>query len=470
MIGASYDITVEYAHANVINSNLLKKLGNLNSVQKEIPSTSNNISTTSLLDLLPQDKETLLNSDNFPVIVQLLTFFIRELKQSLKVFFIDKNYAQFDPHVGDTACHIRAYHILHLSRLSEKKLLLNGVTISKRLNEIEEFGQRLDAWLKTINPRDYKNKKIENFFEAQFINFECSPEELFLLQAHSLSKHVKFSEDSSYTYIDTTEMARNVKLGKNATNLIIQKFQKNIAEFSVDFFLALLGGSSLSYLQFSQQDLASIINYDEYRRKVIPAFIAMEIILENLLKNSISIIFRIQRRVNNTNFDLIDCFFEVNEDQSKFVAQNFKYVDKHSSCYVVYGFADYSSENLVESKEVYLEKFIKCTPEKIMLTNLAAHPQFSSSKFSRFRDECFISCNPSQKLIELKERKFFFTALAEQEGFCLKNSRCFFAQHAFCDTLIQFMSIDNKLIEGFGQNVGLYHGPVQQFLQIQKTE
>lgn len=468
----SIDIPIEDIYPVVKTKEFLngknKHQSNTPLIKEKFPLLSN-VSGISLLDLLPQDKETFLNKDNFPVIAQLLTFFIQELKQSLKAFFIDREYSKFDPHVGDTACHIRAYHILHLSRLSAKELLLNGALVSKRLKEIEALEQQFQKWIQILTVQDYKNKKLKDIFEPQFLGFKCSSTELFLLQAYFLTRFMCISKNVTYSYLDTDRIFKETHLKKNAARLLILKFQKNVSQCSMDLFTDLLKKSSLSYLKLPQKDRSTIINYDEYNRKVMPAFVAMEIILENLLKNSMGIILSVQRRVNKNNIDRINLFWDVNKEKTAFTMQDLIHINPSCPYYVIYGFVDYPSEASVESVEVYLAKMQSYGPEKIMLANLAAHPQFSGTKFSQFKEQCFISFNPSPALLNLNQRKELFASIAQIDGFCSLYSKSFYARHAYCDVPMQLTANQDKLINNSAQDIGLSYG-VDKFIQIQKEE
>jgi hypothetical protein len=277
------------------------------------------------------------------------------------------------------------------------------------------------------------------------------------------------ADDLSYSYIDANKVSEEAQLGKNATRLLIIKFQKNISEYSIDFLLELLQKTSWPQLKFSKEDLNVIVNYDEYNRKVMPAFVAMDIILENLLKNSMGIIFSVQRRVKKANVDLINIFWDVNGTASEFIIQDPEQINASNPYYVVYGFADYDFGDAIESPEAYIKKVQSYGPKKIMLANLAAHPQFSGTKFLQFSDQCYISLNPSQALSDLNERKLQFSTLAEVDGLCLKNAKIFHAQHAFCDTPSHLMSNQDKLIKSFEKNMELFYGD-SKFFEVQEAE
>src|ERR1700722_12470103 len=98
---------------------------------------------TKLLDLIPQSSETILpNLDSSIKIIELMNYSIREAKNALKIFFFDKMFNLFDPHVGEASCQIRAYYfiLLHYQSISYKNWVLNTVN---KLNKLIITGENL---------------------------------------------------------------------------------------------------------------------------------------------------------------------------------------------------------------------------------------------------------------------------------------------------------------------------------------
>ena len=71
-------------------------------------------------------------------ILKLLNFFIEEMMEAIDLFYIQKRYDLFDPHVGDTLCQIRAYKILLLAQMPE---FLEKVKL--RLTQLSQLHQKI---------------------------------------------------------------------------------------------------------------------------------------------------------------------------------------------------------------------------------------------------------------------------------------------------------------------------------------
>lgn len=70
----------------------------------------------SILSLLPQSPETQIPTHlKFSKVLKLLRFFTSKLINALESFYIKHNVHEFDPHVGETSCQIRAYQVLVFS-------------------------------------------------------------------------------------------------------------------------------------------------------------------------------------------------------------------------------------------------------------------------------------------------------------------------------------------------------------------
>lgn len=81
-----------------------------------------NKTSYSIVDLLPQNNLALVRNSKLAFEILKMVYNITSLLvDCLSKFYIRKQYQYFDPHVGDTACQIRAYAFVLLSK---KKIII----------------------------------------------------------------------------------------------------------------------------------------------------------------------------------------------------------------------------------------------------------------------------------------------------------------------------------------------------------
>lgn len=81
-----------------------------------------NKTSYSIVDLLPQNNFSLVRNSKLAFEILKMVYNITSLLANcLSKFYLRKQYQYFDPHVGDTACQVRAYAFVLLSK---KKLII----------------------------------------------------------------------------------------------------------------------------------------------------------------------------------------------------------------------------------------------------------------------------------------------------------------------------------------------------------
>ncbi len=117
----------------------------------------------SSLSLLPQSPKTQMPTHlKFTKVLMLLKFFTTHALQTFNSFYIHKNLCVFDPHVGDTACQIRAYQMILLQseryRYDQNMAKNKILSLKKILDGIEsdfDYYKKLDTTRQTSF--DYRN-------------------------------------------------------------------------------------------------------------------------------------------------------------------------------------------------------------------------------------------------------------------------------------------------------------------------
>jgi hypothetical protein len=152
--------------------------------------------------LLPQSPKTQIPTHlKFSKVLHILNFFIRNVIESLDEFFIKKNYHEFDSHVGESLCQIRAYKINLISKSitedqvyeAKKKIAL----LEKLLNKIKKD---IISYEKTESiPKKYSESCIllYEFIKQNGFDFQINKIEFFLALSKVLTKYKTYYEDGN---------------------------------------------------------------------------------------------------------------------------------------------------------------------------------------------------------------------------------------------------------------------------------
>ncbi len=176
-------------------------------------------------------------------VLQLLHFFMNILVDSTKVFYLEKKFTDFDPHVGDTLCQIRACMILDIftnhSPTCLDKILDELKTLEFEKNKIVQLTDVFNASVKKNDSHYHKdldeNETLEEFFQARGITFSISPELIFLAKARLLTLFSRVDAQGLSKGVDYDKFYQAVKISKTLAKKIIHYYQQNISKLSCEF-------------------------------------------------------------------------------------------------------------------------------------------------------------------------------------------------------------------------------------------
>ena len=169
----------------------------------------------SCLELLIQSKDSMVrNNEMRREIISFLSFVVKKMSDALKLFYIEKKYASFDPHVGDTACQIRASYLTLLATTSKEKQ-----TILLRIKELHCISEQLILSEVTTNPGKNNEYTIHELIEKLKLHFYISVEEKILFQSYFLTLFKKETPSNIYIDFDVISTTLNVS----------RKFSKKLA-------------------------------------------------------------------------------------------------------------------------------------------------------------------------------------------------------------------------------------------------
>lgn len=396
-------------------------------------------------DLLYQSPDSfLVNRETKLKILQMLKFLVSEMIDASTSFYFNNKLNEFDPHVGDTLCQIRAYMFCLMrsrpgSYLNQLKQEINNldVFLKKIENKILKFKTLKEENTKYSSELDLK-EKISDFLKRNEIMFHFSYDALLLMQARMLSRYSKTDEFGISRGVDYEKLCGITNFSKNLAKRLMHNFQANLAKNSLIFIRKLLTETMsfrgieevVSHLQFEDSD----------NRQVLPCYLVTKIILEHALMHKYPVLVRFE--CWNHREAPANLFLFVPSDQGSYeLRQDLSTEYLNTPCIVVSGYASnrYTNRVLYDfSKKI--EIFKKTNLIKVLLANMATHPQYSAREFEN------ISHNPYEQVLKnilhLKDNMDFIALhkefldmklWGEQNGCSMENSSLFLVKHIFCD-------------------------------------
>lgn len=427
---------------------------------------------TNSLCLLHQAPTTLLTTTEMKLKVLVnLSYCVRETVIALKKFQ-ERNFTQFDPHVGETSCQIRAYMMFLLQLRLNDKNYVN--TLQKEIKKLEvlhriaiqqiaDFQLALNQKNNRNNTQLFNHEKLHAFLQDKNLVFTLSSEAKFLMQAYFLTK---FKGKTLYgdSYIDHEKICQDMQIARKLSKKLVHHYQSQVAESSIQFIFDLLRDLPECYeLNFILKQL----NYrDDDDRSVLPCYPVIKAMLQHMLKNQCSVLIVAKRQFQETEYDHVCLLFEPSQlgndyqlvltIKEELTLQGYLL---NKACIVIEGLVTYKPHHIIENKKQFVNRFLTVGLIKVILANMANHPQFSGHKlnpasynpykvllseqnnfplkyeatnnciaYSGINDEAYIIYHAEEELLEMK-------LWGEEVGCCEANPSLFFIRHIFCNSV-----------------------------------
>ncbi|MGD9152298.1 MAG: hypothetical protein PVG30_01390 [Gammaproteobacteria bacterium] len=383
------------------------------------------------IDLLPQHPESIIrNSIMEDKLLKLMYFFVQETIETFDSFFIKKNYAKFDPHVGETSCQIRAYKILTITKRTSK---YSSKRYQKKINQLYNTLDKIDSLIKKKTKCKTKGLAIQDFIKNNVCYYRLSKEELFLIQSYFLTKYKK-SLGKNETYINYDNLINATNTNKKFVRKLVHDYQLKLSKASCEFVIDI---SNISKLPNCTQILQSLQFNDDDGRYVLPCYDFMKVLLVNLFSHEFPILFIIERYLKKELKEIVPLVYvSEKQDKNDFVL-NDKNIPLHTPCFVVRGSVSY--DNFFEETKNYIKRISALGVTDVLMLNMAQHPQYSGNLLSKYKDNPYKSTFESlllknnlegkeEELLQMKEK-------ALKSGCCKENPSLFYVKHVFCDTI-----------------------------------
>jgi len=206
-----------------------------------------------------------------------LKFFILKTIEAIQSFYIYKNFFEFDPHVGDTACQIRACQMLfilssvkHEDKLNAFKKIYGIKLILKKIEEDMVFFKNKEK--QKTDKKERRTITLKEFIKNNAYEFYLTETELFLTESKILTLY-KCNNNENPT-INFDALCNDLAVSKNSVRKLIHHYQLHISELSCNFVLDTL--EKLPGFQIKHDFLDNLLQYDDDKRSVLPCFFYYE--------------------------------------------------------------------------------------------------------------------------------------------------------------------------------------------------
>lgn len=427
----------------------------------------------SIVDLFHQKSDSVLKNRSSKIkSISIMLSIYNESIEALENFY-KENLSFFDAQVGETSCQMRAYKILLLNTTNNEffsKSIIKS-TLASLIRKKEILVKLLSDFCKTLKDKSghydkYLDKPISlyNFFEKTDILIELNQDILFIIQCYILTKYAVRDVNSIPMAIDYNKIGKIFNISNTQSKLLIHKYQKNIAESSCKFIFNLTE-QIFSKESFFCNVLSNFNKIAEEQRPVLPAYYSSKIILTHAKKTLKPILLVVNRYYRENYLDTTHLLFVPNSS-GNFICKNENLsFYKNISCLVIKGEAKFENINNIENSDVYKNRLSQMGIERLVLYNMAKHPQYTGNRLASLSDnpfKCFDQDNSIffrshlKELTNLEKELLEYKACAEQYGCCMMYKNLFFLKHIFCDLVYNhldrtrdFSAIDTKISQAY---------------------
>lgn len=338
-----------------------------------------------------------------------------ELAKTALELFKDRKLHNFDPLVGENACQIRA--AMYIKILSDGDL---DQAIDSNLERIEKINAQLKELL--IQP-------VEEFIgKEKPVWLECLTKDLhidlelpvsmqivilsYLLTVSVITKQTIVKNEQGYASTVNIEQYHETLPGLkyNFNHDLLKRIRKQLANITIDYLryeskhIGLDSEIAAAKLQLFLEDRN--IKSNRHGLKSAPCFASSFIVFHRSYPQ-VPILLKVQRidRTTASSVGQIAILTKLSkEDQAVIVVEAIS-IDDH----------------LGKSDEVLRTSIKASGVMKILLVNMAIHPQYSAE-----------NKKAEPPYDEIREG---YRQLALKEGMCKENPRTCFVNHIFCDTM-----------------------------------
>ena len=387
--------------------------------------------------LLPQTKDTLLHDSKMSMqIIKSYHYFLDTLIDAFVEFYIKKNFHLFDPHVGDTACQIRAYHLITIFLETHDK-----VDIPNRIASIRRIKEKLFTFIN--EPLLVKNNTltISQYMKTMHCDFHIKKYEIFLYECYFLTIYKNVNEN--VIYINYQAIASFIGITTKLAKKIVRHYQSNLASLSSESLLACAHDLNLNKIIIL---LKSLSKFDDDNRIALPCYFYNKVLLDHMHHHNRFVLIIVER----VNAIKPMVFIYKNKLISLVNFDDYRY-SHNDICLAIQGFC---SSSYQEKTDHYVERLNSVGFNNIFLMNMANHPQYPGHKLKRFMINPFFECDFSENDLFLEDRQELILRQSRAPilGCARENCSLLNIRHIYCTT-IQSVIVSTEDGEFSGNNL-----------------
>jgi hypothetical protein len=359
----------------------------------------------------PKDKQ-ITDVETMHQLLALLHSVYRHMINAIEDFYLGR-YELFDAQVSENLCQIRAFECQILARTCDGGLYcpVPKSLIGHALNKfplIETFfNQDLRHLLETP-------LTVYEFLDQHHVLLAMPQKTIWLTQCYLLSHCKMLGKHNIPSSIIYPILTKDTGISsKTFLKRFVHQCQRNISAISCEriFDIAKSQGSN------NMQHLKALYQKDEIGRHVLPAFEVTRILLDEIFLKKQPFVMVVHR---TSHLEKDTLCFGIHIDQ----------LDQYDHATIVFeARADYGDMPL-DSRDEYIKRAFSMGVKKIILWNMAQHPQYAGSKLS------LLKANPYPDAHEhIAELQMFlqYRQYAKILGCSRDNPRFLLITHIHCE-------------------------------------
>lgn len=384
----------------------------------------------SIQELLSQSPGTQLpNHCKFQKILQLIAFTIQHIIEGLELFYIKQDLGCFDPHVGETACQIRAYKNLLLANQIKSKTPFVIANINELTHLYEKISHSISFYTKIENTpaaRNLPETTLDKFMQNLNCNVLLDEDVIYLTLSRILTKY-KYLDEKGNSYIDTNALQNALSLSREGAKQLSIFYQRKLAKLSCDFITA-ISQQLPSPLSISM--IHTLTLDDDNMRKTLPCYLTTKIILAHMQSIGLGFTLAIQYKREDNTIDIFYLNFCVNHNNI------FKYSETcEKPFHLILHIITNGDVLQPQNKKTLAQQFSKFNTAEMILLNQAIHPQYTGTKLSPYKNNPFIKLHshlPPSLYCDLENELAALRQKALSQGYGDRTLSFFYIEHIFC--------------------------------------
>ncbi len=324
-----------------------------------------------LIDLLPYEQDVkILDNTLKERLLSLVSFMVKEIISSIQDFYFKKQLLSFDPHVGENLCQIRACQILDLhleTQQTPSNILLQSVNLKRFENLLRDVDYLVmtKAYEQTCEDRELT---IGKYLANLNLNVSISETLHFLTLSHFLTRYRVFNSQEN-TLIDYSKLIADLGVSKNLSRRLIHLYQKQLSKHSFEY----VKKAAITHTSFPLEMINLLQNTDDDGRMNLPCYIIMETLLADLKAKKLPILFVVRHELM-TPKRFSTLVYVYDEAKQQFCYQPNPTDNLLTSfCFVIHGISNRDSNQSVTN---YSKQFNEIGLERVIMANMASHPQY----------------------------------------------------------------------------------------------